>query len=76
MAADRRERQPGLVERGVGVGDRIDARQFVEADQPLPLRVDLVEFKREQSGQLVEPVEKIADDFVAGGVQSRQFARS
>ena len=60
MAADRREGQPGLVERGVGIGNRVDALEIVEASKPLPLRVQLVELERKEAGQLVEPVEKLA----------------
>ena len=73
-AADRRERQTRLIERRVRVVDRLHARELLEPDQPLALRIHLVELERQRAGQLIEPREKAADDFVARRVQALQLA--
>src|SRR5690606_30182764 len=74
LPVDRRERQPRFVERERRIADRLLAGNALKARGALALRVDLVELKRQGRREVVESIEKAADDAVARFVDAVQFA--
>ena len=65
-AAHGRKRQAGRVQCRAAIAHRFDAGQFLKADEPLPLGIRFVEFKRERAGQVIQLAQETAHDLDRG----------